>query len=751
MDLKKIIQRSLQSKKEVFIIYTILTFLFYFRIFQTYFQSDEWHFFQVFLPYTHSWLGVLQSGIDIVIHPEKFTIPHATPLSIIFWTTSMKLFGLHVTPHFILSLAIHILNSYLLYIFTFKLTKNYLISFIAGLFFTISANQYQSVVWIGTYLITSTAATFTLLSFISLLDHLEKQTSVWKVALFTIAALLTKESTLLIIPAGLTLIFMYSKKPQKIQNILPYLFKLIQTRSIQFFIILTVIYLPIRILVVALFNNKLVHAPTLSAADPAFAPFLVLFRLVTYPLKMLVELFLPYPLVPAVVEFLTPLAYPAYGAEKAVRGTNFLLFTQSAGIDLLIYPLATMFVTVLIVLCAKKYDPYKQVLVFAITIIIFASWPLIMVASFAPAAAYVSFFDSRHMYLPAVGGSLLFAYLVHAVFAYLQSKNTFFIPQPILKRIGICILLCWSGAQFFFLQSLMQKYVENGRDRRELTSVIMKEVKKKGKSGIFYIKSDSVYYGYGDLMPPFETNFGQVLTVYLNQQKLLPDSFLDTSYLLSKGLNGQGVKKQNGAVFGYFINTTKVIEALEKHRLSPQDVYAFEWKGKEHSTFVISDEVRHQLAEKIKERARYASWKTHKMPELTFRMKTPPDSKLTQLNTTDPNTQKAYRLQTIDKTYEIYFKKRIFHVGIYEDVSLMQNADGALIGEDFYYRTINMKDNTSTLAKIPTKGEHLIYFLPALLPETIIQIDVPDSSPLDTNTAEEELEEIISLISIGAD
>jgi hypothetical protein len=732
------IDKLLQKKLSVIFIYSLLILIWYRNSFFTYFQSDEWHFFNVYLPYSKTWLGIVRAAIDTILQSSRFTNPHATPLSIILWVMSMKLFGLNATYYIGSSLIIHILNSYLLYLFTLKFTKNSSIGFISGLFFALSANQYQSVIWIGTYLLTSLGTTFFLFTLIYFVDYATHNQSKWPFITATIFSLLTKESTIAVLPVCLLVLLCIKKSHKKIKVYGSWLIKSAQFKVL---FMIGLIYVPIRMVIMFIFARNHEIATSLGSKDPQFTLLLVLYRIITYPIKMFGDIFVPIQIVPTIVEFLTPFAYPYYAAEKDVRGTTFLLFTQSAGIDLLIYPFAVATILLFMFLYYINRDSlYKKLLVVGSGTIIFASWPLILIATFAPAAAYVSFFDSRHMYLASVGAGLMIGFLGRYICAT---------RLPNMRHFGVYLFFVlsamWLVIHYQSLQNSLGQYISMGQDRRKLVGAIMEDVDKTKKSGVFYINSNSSYYGYGDLMPPFETNFGQVLTVHLNQKELLSNEFLDTSYLTKKGLNGQGLKIEGKQVFGYFIDFDKLIRSMKKNNISINDLYAYSWDGKSSVATVITDSVRSELKERIAVLSKYDEWQDLTLEEIRFSMKIPPGYSLEVIDRDSEDVVHAYELRSAESTYKLLFKKRIFNVGIYEDVSLMMNSDRELIGDNYYYRTIQMKNGNSTIAKIPNRGFQTIYFLPAILSDIIIEIHIGGVSATQ-DYGDEILEEIISLM-----
>src|SRR3989304_4927719 len=126
-----------------FIIFIILIAVFIFwELPLAYFQQDEWHTFGMIQSYG---LEYVTSGKPLWISLLSDRIGARFIMYGLF-----SLFNTNPIPYGIFALAIHFLNSSLLFLFAFKVTKNKPIASVSSLFFLISSVGDQAYSWFGT-------------------------------------------------------------------------------------------------------------------------------------------------------------------------------------------------------------------------------------------------------------------------------------------------------------------------------------------------------------------------------------------------------------------------------------------------------------------------------------------------------------------------------------------------------------------------------------------------------------------------
>lgn len=733
-----LIKKISRNKEVLFSLILFLLIVFTYRnLFKTYFQGDEWYFAQIYLPFTKSW-SLLFSSIPYSIMNLN-TISgggHLTPISNFLFPLSFKIFGFNYWMYALASIVLHTLNTVLIAFLCWKLFpkfKRY--GYYAALFFAVSQVHSEAITWVFFYHMSLLSVTFFLLAFLKLID-IQKKIIVSKKEIFffivlSTAALLTKETTVILFPTFLIYILLTSKKR---------IITIYQLASFRALLVVGLFFIPFRLLIPQLIPKAEIVNP---APEVLFNVPLTIFRIITYPLKTLSEVFFSPITIHSWIESLTPLAYPYFAIEQEVRGTNYLMFIQTVGSDLFIYSLsvALLFTIILLFLKWKKNLEIKTNIIIAVTIILISPLPLLMVALYAPAFAYVTFFDSRHLYIPSIGAAILFSIAITSLQSSKKNIHKMLIFVPGL------ILFGWVILNYSLIQQDLIKKEVFGKERTTLLNTIISSLPKDQKKIVIYIDSNSSYYGFADLMPPFQTNFGQVLTDILYHQNQLPKELLDTSYLTKKGITAQGFKKFEDYAFGYFLSINKVHRLIEQGQINIEDVYSFMWDGKTIRAENNTDTTRKRLIDLQKESAKYKDWQKIVFSELNMSFKIPKEAQIIP-DIGRGNNSDHLAITTFQKEDDLYIMriiKRTGTKGIYEDISDLNDSTGNIIGNNFYYRTVKMISGETTTIKVTSNGSYTKYFIPTIFPDKIIELSALNF-PAKIGGINPEAETILSLI-----
>jgi len=162
----------------------------------------------------------------------------------LFFFINYKLFGLNPVAFHAAALAIHILNSFLVYAIIQKIGNNRLSSFAGAVFYGVNATLFISVYWVSA-VSESGMATFYLTSLLFFIRFLqERSVTAYAVSfMMFIAALMSKESAIAIPPIML-LTFLYLRPKLENKNIINSITMLLP------FIVTVIIYLAIRMMTI---------------------------------------------------------------------------------------------------------------------------------------------------------------------------------------------------------------------------------------------------------------------------------------------------------------------------------------------------------------------------------------------------------------------------------------------------------------------------------------------------------------------
>lgn len=714
----------------IFIIFLSIAFFIYRKALGGYFQGDEWFYFTQFLPLTHTQGGLLSALAKSLFAADEISGGgHLTPLYTLIWYFHNKFFGLHFFPYIALSIVLHAFNGFLLFHIVKKLTKNETISFLSGFFFIFSYQNFQAVTWIMAYVPTVYAVFFTLISFLCLLYALEisKQTKIYTYLsiIFFIFALLTKETSIVLFLIFPVIVLFFGKK----------LFRKFGYIYLSLFILYGTFRFGI-----PLFQKS----SALTQFSEVYTLPLFIFRIITYPLKVLVGIFFPHEFLLKVAEVLTPFAYPFYGAEKAVRGTNFLMFTQSAGSDLLTYPLSVMLLVTILFFFSlvRTYRNFRKLFIVGFLIIVFSAFPLLLIAIYAPAWGYVTFIDSRHLYFPSVGASMIFSGILFTV--YQKKEKIPGISQNVVLFFLAFVLIFWTGIQYTYLQKQLAKEELMGQQRKTVLNGILSSVPQLSQKAFFLVESNTGYYGFAP-MPPFQTHLSQVLSVQYYQKGQLPAVFVQDYSLVNKGLVTEGILQHGKREFGYFINQSTFFTRLLDRKVDSRNIYGFRWDGTRNSLADVTGEIRGKYENLQAKLRNFVNWKKITWIDANFQFNIPSDATLIIEPAIQPNIIKQATIYTPSQNYQITLWKKTLNIGIFEDVSYMLNSDGETIGDNFYYRDVMMLNGDKVITKIALKGSSMDYFIPIIIPDTIVQVRVIGRTS-ELHKTDELAETIISLM-----
>ena len=115
---------------------------------------------------------------------------------------------------------------------------------------------------------------------------------------------------------------------------------------------------------------------------------------------------------------------------------------------------------------------------------------------------------------------------------------------------------------------------------------------------VFYFSSDTSYYGSTKPSMPFQTGFGRTLLVWYGHKNAdFPREMLSDTFLYF--IFDQGYKDYENYGFGYYNDFISLTDSLKTNNLNPEQVYAFEYSGKDNILVNSTSKVRAQLSQKL--------------------------------------------------------------------------------------------------------------------------------------------------------
>jgi len=735
--------RKLSSIKRAALILSLVTFASYFLAFFGYFQADEWYFFSKHFIALSESFGAVKLIFAAFLDPLTYGA-HFTPLLPPIGFINVQLFGTNFVLYQLESVLLHVAVTLSVFYFAYLITKkNLFFGLLAGLFFGITVVHYQAVSWIAAVGV-QIAMLFSLLSLIFLVKYYQERREKVKVnknlsILFFVLAIFSKESSLFLFFVHPLIAYLLSRSGvNSLKSVIDRVkYTLKETKYIIIFgVFYTLVLVGFQYLI------KLINQSTVGTNTVAYGSFFstltdpsLMYKIISWSLKSVVETFVPAKYLYSMGELITIWGFPYYAQEASVRGTNFLTFAQSAGMEMFIYPVSILFLLLIYKInsfFSKKNKNIRNATVVGLAIILASVIPFIFIAnSIINLFGYATILDSRHLYTTSIGGSLIFA----AFFTFLFNKRKSIFP----KYLAIVIFVIWVVSNLFLLQKILIENASVGHQRKLIVNTILDRSSILHDNALILVESNSGYYGFG-LMPPFQTNLGQTLMLLYHQKGKLPVTFLRNDFLIKGGIAGQGYLQRDGRGFGYFIEEKKLLWEVGQNKLSPNDIYAFKWDGVKNKISDTTEKVRENARNYLELLLYFEGWKTHRDPINKFSLEYSADMDVSEIEI-DNSQEKNEIVKDISistdgmencvaiQMYEcegLYLRitllKKPELMGTDNFAALLKNSNGEVMGQNYTFRVIKLLTGDEATAVYATKGKYPTYWIPYKTGDKILQI-----------------------------
>ncbi|MFZ5801148.1 MAG: hypothetical protein ACOY3D_07245 [Candidatus Omnitrophota bacterium] len=567
------------------LIITLTVWAAYAGLVKSFFQQDEW--------FSFGQLISMQAGglVGYFKHYFQISLLHLTPLSSVFFYLPFKFFGLNPAPYAVVSISLHTLNSLLVFWLIYRLTRDNFFALVSSLLFAGNRLSHQAITWFAAYTGSLGAALFMLCSLIAYVNFLGngKRSAYYFSLVCLIIGLLFKE----------TIVFLFLLLPLLMRILTAEKYRSIIKQNLSL-LLTAAVYLSYRFVVIALasFNwgaQKGAMVTTQLSLVSEFSRLGFIFeflrRLFTVPLKILAQSFFSQGFIIRSAEELLGWLYPPIIHLK--HTTAYDITTQTFGCDVISYIIAGILIIVFRLL--KKYFMRRnlflqsKLLEFSFLLIILSALPFI----FIPGKwGKFSLAESRYLYIPVLGAAIFLAQIIFLVGSKIKIKKSF-------SRIIILLFV----APFLLTHILLIRNRVLPRDLKEaaVRKKIIYQIKNTypalPQKSVFYVESDTAYYGLPKPTLPFQSGFGYTLMV-IYRDYLDPRLFRND--LLFRELYAQGYSIEGGSGFGYFLDYDRLQKLINtpESRLGPESVYAFRWRGASEELIDITSLVRLKLKSK---------------------------------------------------------------------------------------------------------------------------------------------------------
>lgn len=517
--------------------------IFYSNILDGFFQHDEWQTFAT--EYSKGGRSVMKIVIDS-FSPKS---SHFSPLFDLTFNLSFNLFGLNYLGYAIVSIALHLVSVLLVFLLVYLLTKKMLLVSLSTLLFGLNASSHQATSWVIADINTQGATIFGLLSVLTLIYGLQREGKekiglLISLILFVIS-LLFKEITVAFfafLPLSFLLFVRADTKKYK---------------KVYFLVVLSlgILYFALRLYMLSLLtpDSKYVVIKDQSLSE-------IVYNTVTFPAKMLVQSVIPTGELLNISKVTASLFPQSISGQFETTARD--LFVENVvlqGVDFSIF--IFVFIIVLIFLKRKRKEPLIKVILFSFVFVILNSF----IYALSPGrSGSIPVVDSRNVYFPAVGTSIFLATIAYVI---MRGRAT----RVVLLLAPLVFL------HMYWLNEQLTSHVSVGATRRGILQQIKREYPNLPKKTVFYVESDTPYYGMAENIPPFETGLGQALLVWYHSTEKFPLQIFENRFL--RFITDQGYREVDKRGFGYFRDMSLLKEAIKQNSLSPESIISYSYYG----------------------------------------------------------------------------------------------------------------------------------------------------------------------------
>ncbi|MEK7169193.1 MAG: hypothetical protein AAB778_04225 [Patescibacteria group bacterium] len=528
-------------------LFTIFIIILYFPIFNNFFQQDEWSAFaNIYI------VGYREYILNALIPDPGHYVPFARILLAVYF----KMFQLDYWKWALVSVIWHISNSFLVYVLARKIFKENWQAFSSGILFALFAAGQQATSWVVADGATHGATFFILLSIILFFES-----KIWLSLLMLLFSLLFKEIAVGIFAFFPLLIIVKNYLEKK---------KIFDIR-ILYFIVVAIFYVGFRYLTfLGIFSN--ITAPIITESQTAND---ITYNIATFPIKGISQIIIPQYILLETSKFI---AIKLPDGIAGLPGTNFFdNFYLKYVFESLVYFVFVIISIIMILLLKFKRNKMVTIATFGL---IFAAINSMIYALSPGRSSFIPIIDSRNLYLPSIG-IIFFIVGIASLF-----KNW---------KLSYIFILIFTIFNFVVTKIELTKISNIGSQRQNILNQITQDNLLLKDKQIFYIESDTSYYGLPDEIRilPFQSGFGQTLLVWFSNQSDFPKDLYKDQFLWD--LKSQGYKEVGNRGFGYFRELNLLKSTLSEYNLSIESVVAYSWDSKEEKLTNITEAIRSKL------------------------------------------------------------------------------------------------------------------------------------------------------------
>ncbi len=541
----------------LYILPFLVVALIYTLLLRGFFVQDEWYSYGWYI--LHNNLNLLDS---LMFHFSP-NVGHYNPFTNIveFWLFS--LWGLNYFRFAVLSILMHILVVISVFFLSKRFFKGKIVwALLAAFIFGIFASTFQGVSWVVVNIATLTASLIGTTSAVLFLDFISSRKVNRLIASLglLIISLLFKEITIGLFPLYFLTAWWYFHKGK------------LPTKYLGIIILVGCGYL--------LFRFGMFFLPSGSSSNvvtQSLSLKYLIYNFLTIPFKSLTQILIP----PDVLKFLSQniaLLLPRT-LTGTFQTTSFDRFVEHYVIEALSLGISVLFILYGFLFLRREKSDIRISLLFCFGWVILNSY----IFSLAPdQTGVVRIVDSRNLYFVSIGLAILIGFFLKRLY---EKRNKLF----------LAVFLLIAFLNIFFLVNNLSIYTSSGQVRRKILERIVNDYPKLSSKTIFFVESDTSYYGLPEntKILPFQSGFGQTLLAWYESKQKFPSEFFKDNFLWD--IEAQDYKEVDGVGFGYFRDFKSLTSFMTDKKLDPDLVLSFTYNSKDSSLKNITSSIKNEI------------------------------------------------------------------------------------------------------------------------------------------------------------
>ena len=135
--------------------------------------------------------------------------------------------------------------------------------------------------------------------------------------------------------------------------------------------------------------------------------------------------------------------------------------------------------------------------------------------------------------------------------------------------------------------------------RKAFVNTITSAYKTLPQRVVFYVQSDTAYYGMPDneKILPVQVGFGKILMIMYQKDEHFPGCLYEGQFLLAP--LEVGYRYCDGRGFGFVRTYESLLQILKENKLDAANVIAYSWNGKTKQFVNMTDAIQTRVAQDI--------------------------------------------------------------------------------------------------------------------------------------------------------